>query len=112
MLRLPACRCRPAFTRFFFPDWCSGFFAVHSTQLPKFCGFKGAHGNFWHRIADFIRHVGETNVPSVVLGLAALALLILGKRFLPNRPVALFIVIGGIAATSLMNLGSYGIKLL
>src|SRR6267143_1096455 len=83
-----------------------------STQLPKFCGFKGAHGNFWHRIADFIRHVGETNVPSVVLGLAALALLILGKRFLPNRPVALFIVIGGIAATSLMNLGSYGIKLL
>src|SRR3979409_784134 len=33
-----------------------------STQLPKFCGFKGAHGNFWHRIADFIRHVGETNV--------------------------------------------------
>ncbi len=83
-----------------------------STQLPKFCGFKGAHGNFWHRIADFIRHVGETNFPSVVLGLAALALLILGKRFLPNRPVALFIVIGGIAATSLMNLGSYGIKLL
>src|SRR5882762_4675319 len=83
-----------------------------STQLPKFCGFKGAHGNFWHRIADFIKHVGETNFPSVVLGLAALALLILGKRFLPNRPVALFIVIGGIAATSLMNLGSYGIKLL
>ena len=83
-----------------------------STQLPKFCGFKGAHGNFWHRIADFIRHVGETNFPSLVLGLAALALLILGKRFLPNRPVALFIVIGGIAATSLMNLGSYGIKLL
>jgi len=83
-----------------------------STQLPKFCGFKGAHGNFWHRVADFVSHVGETNVPSVVLGLAALALLILGKRFLPNRPVALFIVIGGIAATSLMNLGSYGIKLL
>ena len=83
-----------------------------STQLPKFFGFKGAHGNFWHRIADFVGHVGETNIPSVVLGLAALALLILGKRFLPNRPVALFIVIGGIAATSLMNLGSYGIKLL
>src|SRR2546423_381705 len=59
-----------------------------STQLPKFCGFKGAHGNFWHRIADFVRHLAETNVPSVALGLAALGLLILGKRFLPNRPVA------------------------
>jgi len=83
-----------------------------STQLPKFFGFKGAHGNFWHRIADFVRHIGETNVPSVVLGLSALALLLLGKKFLPNKPVAIFVVIGGIAATSLMNLGSYGIKLL
>jgi SulP family sulfate permease len=83
-----------------------------STQLPKFFGFKGAHGNFWHRIADFVSHVGDTNVPSLTLGLAALALLILGKRFLPNRPVALFVVVGGIAATSLMNLGNYGIKLL
>jgi SulP family sulfate permease len=83
-----------------------------STQLPKFFGFKGAHGNFWHRIADFARHIGDTNTPSVALGLAALALLLLGKRFLPNKPVALFVVIGGIAATALLNLGNSGIKLL
>jgi SulP family sulfate permease len=83
-----------------------------STQLPKFFGFKGAHGNFWHRIADFFGHIGETNIPSVWLGLAALALLILGKRFFANKPTALFVVIGGIAATALLNLGSYGIKLL
>jgi SulP family sulfate permease len=83
-----------------------------STQLPKFFGFKGAHGNFWHRIADFFQHIGETNLPSVWLGLSALALLIVGKRFLPNKPTALFVVIGGIAATALLNLGTYGIKLL
>jgi len=83
-----------------------------STQLPKFFGFKGAHGNFWHRIADFFQHLGETNLPSVWLGLIALALLVLGKRFLANKPTALFVVIGGIAATALLNLGSYGIKLL
>src|SRR5881398_3260608 len=52
-----------------------------STQLPKFFGFKGAHGNFWERIDHFIRHIGDTNGPSVAIGLAALALLILGKRF-------------------------------
>lgn len=83
-----------------------------STQLPKFFGFKGGHGNFWDRIADFLRHAGDTNLPSVLLGLAALAVLILGKKFLPNKPVALFVVIAGIAATALLNLGSYGIKLL
>src|SRR4029077_9085944 len=83
-----------------------------STQLPKFFGFKGAHGNFWHRIADFVGQIGDTNRASVVLGLATLALLLLGKKFLPNKPVALFVVIGGIAATALLNLGDYGIKLL
>jgi high affinity sulfate transporter 1 len=83
-----------------------------STQLPKFFGFKGGHGNFWHRIADFVRHIGETNSASVWLGLVALTVLVLGKRFLPNKPVALFVVVGGIAATTLLNLGSYGIKLL
>ncbi|HEY2801388.1 MAG TPA: SulP family inorganic anion transporter, partial [Chthoniobacterales bacterium] len=83
-----------------------------STQLPKFCGFKGAHGNFWERVGDFIRHLGLTNGASVAIGLAALALLIFGKRFLPNKPVALFVVIGSILAASFMDLGSYGIKLL
>src|SRR4051794_13258709 len=83
-----------------------------STQLPKFFGFKGAHGNFWERIGDFVRHLGDTNSASLLLGLAALGLLIAGKRFLPNRPTALFVVVGGIVAASLMNLGSYGIKLL
>src|SRR3954462_2071402 len=83
-----------------------------STQLPKFCGFKGTHGNFWERMDDFIRHIGEPDGPSVAIGLAALALLILGKRFLPNRPVALFVVAGSIVAASFVDLGSYGIKLL
>jgi SulP family sulfate permease len=83
-----------------------------STQLPKLCGFKGGHGNFWERGADFFKHISLTNPASLALGLGALMLLILGKRFLPNRPVALFIVIGGIVAASLMDLGSYGIKLL
>jgi high affinity sulfate transporter 1 len=83
-----------------------------STQLPKFFGFKGGHGNFWHRIADFFRHLDETNTASLVLGIVALALLILGKRFLPNKPVALFVVAGSIAAAAFINMGSYGIKLL
>src|SRR3954466_1390528 len=78
-----------------------------STQLPKFCGFKGAHGNFWERMDHFIRHIGETNGPSVAIGLAALGLLILGKRLLPNRPVALFVVVGSILAATWMDLGSY-----
>jgi high affinity sulfate transporter 1 len=88
--------------------------ALHlaSTQLPKLCGIKGGHGDFWDRMGDFFHHVSETNTTSLALGGAALAVLILGKKFLPNKPVALFVVIGGIVAASYFNLGSYGVKVL
>ena len=69
-----------------------------STQLPKLFGVKGGHGNFWERMEVFFRHVGETNAVSLTLGCAALGVLMLGKKLLPNKPVALFVVIGGIAA--------------
>jgi sulfate permease, SulP family len=83
-----------------------------STQLPKLFGVTGGHGNFWERMDVFFRHVGETNGTSLLLGSAALTLLILGKKLLPNKPVALFVVIAGIVAASLVDLGAYGVKLL
>src|SRR3954470_2767581 len=72
-----------------------------STQLPKLFGFAGSHGGgFWERSAHFVRHVHETNLPSLLVGVAALALLVCGKIFFKNKPVALFVVVGGIVAAS------------
>jgi SulP family sulfate permease len=85
---------------------------IATTQLPKLFGFKGSHGDFWERSGYFFSHLRETNVASLLLGLGALALLLLGKRFLKNKPVALFVVIAGIIAASMMDLGSLGVKLL
>ena len=45
-------------------------------------------------------------------GLVALALLVLGKIFLKGKPVALFVVIGGIIAASMLGLEARGVKLL
>jgi sulfate permease, SulP family len=83
-----------------------------STQLPKLFGLTGGHGSFWERMALFLRHVRETNLTSLMLGLAALGLLVLGKKLLPNKPIALFVVIGGIAAASFLDFGAHGVKLL
>ncbi len=83
-----------------------------STQLPKLFGISGSHGNFWERSWGFISHIGETNYMSLTLGCAALAILILGKKFLPNRPVAIVVVVGGIVAASLMDMGHHGVKVL
>jgi len=85
---------------------------IASTQLPKLFGFKGSHGDFWERSGYFFSHLRETNTASLLLGLGALALLLLGKRFFKNKPVALFVVIAGIVVASMMDLGSLGVKLL
>jgi sulfate permease, SulP family len=88
--------------------------ALHlaSTQLPKLFGFKGAHGDFWERMGHFLGHLRETNPASLGLGVAALGLLVLGKRLLPNRPVALLVVAAGIAAASTFDLETRGVALL
>src|SRR5258705_11084102 len=83
-----------------------------STQLPKLFGFHGAHGDFWQNSAHFFKHLRETNPTSLLLGSIALAVLILGKLFLKNKPVALFVVIGAIVAASALSLDTRGVKLL
>jgi len=83
-----------------------------STQLPKLFGLHGAHGDFWENTRHFLAHLHETNLASLAIGLAALAALILGKIFLKHRPVALFVVIGGIVASVLLSLDAKGVKLL
>jgi len=83
-----------------------------STQLPKLFGFHGAHGSFWENAGHFFKHLPETNSTSLLVGGVALAVLILGKIFLKNKPVALFVVIGGIVAASAFALDTRGVKLL
>ncbi|HTL57725.1 MAG TPA: sulfate permease [Candidatus Limnocylindrales bacterium] len=84
-----------------------------STQLPKLFGFSAAHGGgFWERMAAFFSHIGETNPQALALGITALVLLALGKLFLPNKPVALVVVIAAIVTASVVDLSLYGVKLL
>jgi sulfate permease, SulP family len=85
---------------------------IASTQLPKLFGFKGSHGDFWERSGYFFSHLSHTNSASLLLGVSALILLLLGKRFLKNKPVALFVVIAGILVASTMDLGSLGVKVM
>jgi SulP family sulfate permease len=87
-------------------------FVLASTQIPKLFGFAGGEGDFWDRAAHILAHLGETHRISLLLGLGALALLVGGKRLLPNRPVALIVVVAGIAATSVFGLDALGVRTL
>ena len=88
--------------------------ALHlaSTQLPKLFGFKGSHGDFWERIGYFLKHLNETQPLALLMGAGALAVLLGGKVFLKNKPVALFVMIGGIVIAALGSLGARGVPLL
>src|SRR5882672_11345531 len=83
-----------------------------STQLPKLFGFHSAHGSFWENTGHFFKHLNETNSMSLLVGGIALALLGFGKIFLKHKPVALFVVIGGIIAASTLSLETRGVKLI
>jgi high affinity sulfate transporter 1 len=83
-----------------------------SSQLPKLFGYKGGHGDFWERSGHFFKHLDQTNTAALLTGLVALAVLILGKIFLKNKPVGLFVVIGGVIAATVLGLEKLGVKML
>jgi len=91
---------------------CGVAFFLASTQLPKLFGFSGSHGDFWERMGHFVRGLGGTNGTALALGVTAVVLLLLGKTVLKNRPVALFVVIGGIVAARVFHLDARGVALL
>jgi len=83
-----------------------------STQLPKLFGIHGTHGDFWENSGNFLQHLSETNPMSLTIGGTALAVLVLGKIFLKNQPVALYVVVGGIVVSDWLGLEAHGVKLL
>ncbi len=83
---------------------------IASTQLPKLFGIATGGNNFFTRLLEIFRHIGETNLPTLAVGAGALLLLILGERFLPGRPVSLFIVVAAILMMSFFPLADRGVK--
>jgi MFS superfamily sulfate permease-like transporter len=88
--------------------------ALHltATQLPKLFGIQGTHGDFWERMRHFLAHAGELHREALLLGLIALALLLLGKFLLPRVPVSLLVVAAAIVAASRLDLEARGVKLI
>jgi MFS superfamily sulfate permease-like transporter len=82
------------------------------TQLPKLFGMPGSDGDFWRRGHHFMTHIDEANAVALIVGVIALALLAVGKRLAPNRPVALLVVVLGIASSALIDVSQYGVRTL
>ena len=74
---------------------------IASTQLPKLFGIAAIGDDFFRRVIHLVRDLGDTDLPSLLIGVAALVLLFAGGRLMPGRPVALFVVVLSLAFMSL-----------
>jgi sulfate permease, SulP family len=80
------------------------------TQLPKLFGVKGGGEQFFERIVVLAGQLPDTHFAVLAFGLGAVALLLLGEKFLPGRPVALLVVVLSIILLSVTPLGDLGFK--
>jgi high affinity sulfate transporter 1 len=83
-----------------------------STQLPKLMGVQAAHGDFWANCRHLFDQLPSVNPVAMGMGTVALLVLVWGKVFLKNKPVALVVTIAGILIASRFDLESRGVRLL
>jgi sulfate permease, SulP family len=79
------------------------------TQLPALLGVSGGGHNVPDRLLILAGQLQATNPATLAVGLAALALLWCGERWLPGRPIALGVVVLSIAAVALFGLTRFGV---
>ncbi len=84
---------------------------IAMTQLPKLFGVKGGGHGFFESAVTLGSQLPDTNFAVLAFGLAALAVLLLGEKFLPGRPIALFVVVISIIVLSVTPLGDLGFKI-
>lgn len=81
-------------------------------QIPKLMGGTAGVGE----LPELVEHIAGTasaiNVPSVVLGLAALVILLIAKRLVPKFPMAVLLMAAGAAMTQFLPVEQWGVKTL
>lgn len=80
-------------------------------ELPKLTGTSADGDTAWRELGSWIGGLGEIHWTTLLVGAAALAA-ILALRFLrPKIPGALVLVVGGLLASHLFDLGAHGVAL-
>jgi high affinity sulfate transporter 1 len=82
---------------------------IAMTQLPSLFGVRGGGHNFFDRAWLFLGQLGQTQQLVLLIGVVAIALIVLGERLLPGRPVALGVVALAIVAATILGLPALGV---
>jgi high affinity sulfate transporter 1 len=83
---------------------------IAMTQLPKLFGVPGGGDHFFERVWVLGGQLPDTKPVILAFGVTAIALLVIGDKRFPGRPVALGVVIASIIALSVTSLSDFGFK--
>ncbi|MDX1410373.1 MAG: SulP family inorganic anion transporter, partial [Saprospiraceae bacterium] len=82
------------------------------SQLKHLMGVDLARSHHVHEVViDAIRHAGQTNLPTLVIGLGGIALIVLIRRLNKTVPGALLAVAAGILTVWALGLTGHGVKI-
>ncbi len=81
-------------------------------QIPKLMGGTAGVGELPELIEHIAGTVSTINVPSIVLGLIALAILLIAKRVVPKFPMAVLLMAVGAVMTKFFPVEQWGVKTL
>jgi SulP family sulfate permease len=84
---------------------------VVAGELPKLTGTTAEGDNAWRELGSWLGSLGDTDATTLLVGGTALAVILALRRLAPAVPGALVLVIGGLLASSLFNLGAHGVAL-
>jgi high affinity sulfate transporter 1 len=80
-------------------------------QLPKLLGLPSGDGDFFQQFFQIITNTSQINPYTLVVGVSALVVIFLIKRFFPRLPSGLVALVLGILAVSIFNLEEYGVSI-
>ena len=81
-------------------------------QLYKLLGVEGGGTAFFGKLEVVVRQLGDVNLPTLVIGVAALVVIFGLRAYAPKVPAALVAVALGIAAVAVFDLQDYGVEII
>src|SRR3974390_1328909 len=82
---------------------------IAMTQLPSLLGVPGGGLDFFERAFLLVGQLGQTRYIVLIISIVAIALLVLGERFVPGKPIALGVVALSILTATVLGLPALGV---
>ncbi|HEY7629293.1 MAG TPA: sulfate permease [Thermoleophilaceae bacterium] len=80
-------------------------------ELPKLTGTEAEGDNSWRELSSWISGLGDVHWTTVLVGVISLVVIFGLRVVAPKVPGALVLLVGGLLASGLFDLGSHGVAL-